>query len=128
MILLRSRKYSIRLSGLPSTITRSACRPRIRVPTVSWMPIKRAAAEVNYSLGLFADREVDGKRYTAQQLAATEHVSGRFVAKPVIVFADDKLAMLVMPANRRVDKAQSRQEHHGAMDFGPAALPEAGAL
>jgi fumarate hydratase class II len=31
--------------------------------------VKRAAALVNYELGLFNDREVDGKRFTAQQLA-----------------------------------------------------------
>ncbi|MHB1134650.1 MAG: aminoacyl-tRNA deacylase [Chloroflexota bacterium] len=41
--------------------------------------------------------------YTAQQVAATEHVSGKLIAKPVMVFADDKMVMLVMPANRRVD-------------------------
>src|SRR5512138_2198733 len=31
--------------------------------------IKRAAAEVNYDLGLFKDREVDGQKFTARQLA-----------------------------------------------------------
>ncbi len=31
--------------------------------------VKRAAALVNFELGLFNDREVDGKRFTAQQLA-----------------------------------------------------------
>ncbi len=31
--------------------------------------IKRAAAEVNYDLGLFKDREVDGKKFTARQLS-----------------------------------------------------------
>src|SRR5512142_2504314 len=31
--------------------------------------IKRAAAEVNYELGLFKDREVDGKKFTARQVA-----------------------------------------------------------
>ncbi len=31
--------------------------------------IKRAAAEVNYELGLFKDREVDGRKFTAKQLA-----------------------------------------------------------
>src|SRR5512135_2100108 len=31
--------------------------------------IKRAAAEVNYDLGLFRDREVDGHKFTAKQLA-----------------------------------------------------------
>ena len=31
--------------------------------------VKRAAALVNYELGLFSDREVDGKHFTAKQLA-----------------------------------------------------------
>src|SRR5512140_1451745 len=31
--------------------------------------IKRAAAEVNYELGLFKDREIDGHKFTARQLA-----------------------------------------------------------
>ena len=35
----------------------------------SMATIKRAAAEVNFGLGLFSDREVDGKRYTAKDLA-----------------------------------------------------------
>ncbi|MCS6862381.1 MAG: response regulator, partial [Abditibacteriales bacterium] len=46
--------------------------------------VKRAAAEVNGALGLFADREVDGKKYTAQQLvdaivqAAQEVIDGKW--------------------------------------------------
>src|SRR6266852_5883884 len=31
--------------------------------------IKQAAARVNADLGLFADREVDGRRFTGQQIA-----------------------------------------------------------
>ena len=31
--------------------------------------VKRAAAIVNFDLGLFNDREIDGKKFTAQQLA-----------------------------------------------------------
>src|SRR5512140_1163328 len=31
--------------------------------------IKRAAAEVNYELGLFKDREIDGHQFTARQLS-----------------------------------------------------------
>ena len=41
--------------------------------------------------------------YTAQQLAATEHISGKLVAKTVIALAEGKMVMLVTPANRRVD-------------------------
>ena len=35
----------------------------------SMATIKRAAAEVNFGLGLFSGREMDGKRYTAKDLA-----------------------------------------------------------
>ena len=41
--------------------------------------------------------------YTAQETAAVEHVPGRMVAKPVIVFADGKMVMLVLGAPHRVD-------------------------
>lgn len=50
----------------------------------SMATIKRAAAEVNSSLGLFNDREVGGRQYTAQQLveaivqAAQEVIDGRW--------------------------------------------------
>ena len=40
---------------------------------------------------------------TAQEVAAVEHVSGRKFAKPVIVNADGRLIMIVLPANRLVD-------------------------
>src|SRR5262245_14428537 len=35
----------------------------------SMATVKRAAAEVNFELGLFHDREVDGQHFTGQQLA-----------------------------------------------------------
>jgi Ala-tRNA(Pro) deacylase len=41
--------------------------------------------------------------YTAQAVAAIEHVPGKQVAKVVVVFADDRLVMLVLPASYRVD-------------------------
>ena len=56
----------------------------------SMATIKRAAAEVNGALGLFADREVDGKKYTAQQLvdsivaAAQEVIDGKWDAMFVV--------------------------------------------
>jgi fumarate hydratase class II len=56
----------------------------------SMATIKRAAAEVNFDLGLFADREVDGKKYTAKQLtdaivqAAEEVREGKWDAQFVV--------------------------------------------
>ncbi len=41
--------------------------------------------------------------YTAQAVAESEHVSGRLVAKVVMVYADGKLTMLALPAPARVD-------------------------
>jgi Ala-tRNA(Pro) deacylase len=41
--------------------------------------------------------------YTAQDVAAAEHIPGKLVAKVVIVFADNKMVMLVLPAPYRVD-------------------------
>jgi Ala-tRNA(Pro) deacylase len=44
--------------------------------------------------------------YTAQAVAASEHVPGKQVAKVVVVFADDRLVMLVLPASYRIDLMQ----------------------
>ena len=41
--------------------------------------------------------------FTAQELAAAEHVPGRMVAKPVILWAGGELVMAVVPATSRVD-------------------------
>lgn len=41
--------------------------------------------------------------YTAQEVAAEEHVSGDELAKAVIVRADDKYAMCVLPASYKLD-------------------------
>jgi Ala-tRNA(Pro) deacylase len=41
--------------------------------------------------------------YTAQDVAATEHIPGRLVTKVVMVFADSRLVMLVLPASHRID-------------------------
>jgi Ala-tRNA(Pro) deacylase len=41
--------------------------------------------------------------FSAQGLAAAEHESGKYVAKPVIVKADDRYLMCVLPAPRKVD-------------------------
>ena len=41
--------------------------------------------------------------FTAQQMAAEEHVPGMEVAKPVVVKADDEFYMCVLPACCKVD-------------------------
>jgi Ala-tRNA(Pro) deacylase len=41
--------------------------------------------------------------FTAQEVAASDHIPGRILAKVVIVQADARPAMLVVPATERVD-------------------------
>lgn len=41
--------------------------------------------------------------YTAQEIAAEEHVSGDMLAKPVLVRADDQYVMCVLPASFKLD-------------------------
>jgi Ala-tRNA(Pro) deacylase len=47
--------------------------------------------------------------YTAQRIAAVEHEPGRFVAKPVIVKADDKFVMCVLAACAKIDFARLKK-------------------
>jgi len=41
--------------------------------------------------------------YTAQEVAAVTHVSGEELAKTVIINADGKIMMAVMPSTRKID-------------------------
>lgn len=41
--------------------------------------------------------------YTAEQLATIEHVPGRNVAKPVVINANGKFYVCVLPADRKID-------------------------
>jgi Ala-tRNA(Pro) deacylase len=43
------------------------------------------------------------RAYTAQEVAATEHVPGRMVAKVVVVWAEGRLSLAVLPAPLRLD-------------------------
>ena len=53
--------------------------------------------------------------YTAQRIAEVAHIPGRELAKTVIVKIDDRFAMAVLPASRRVD-LRHLQEALGADD------------
>lgn len=44
--------------------------------------------------------------YTAQEIAAAQHVPGKQLAKVVMAKADGEMAMLVLPATHRVDFAK----------------------
>jgi Ala-tRNA(Pro) deacylase len=54
-------------------------------------------------------------RYTAQELAQVEHVAGKLVAKVVMIVADEKLIMVVIPATGSVDLSRVK-EAIGARD------------
>jgi len=41
--------------------------------------------------------------YTAQEVAAEEHVSGDIMAKAVVVFAEGKYALCALPASHKLD-------------------------
>lgn len=46
--------------------------------------------------------------FTSQEIAAAAHISGRELAKTVVVKIDGKLAMVVIPANHQVNFAKLR--------------------
>lgn len=50
------------------------------------------------------------RTYTAQDLAAIEHVPGRNVIKAVVVKADGQFVMCALPATHRVDLNELRQQ------------------
>src|SRR5215470_4258635 len=65
------------------------------------MPVKK--------LKEFLDKEgiryvsiVHSPAYTAQEVAASAHITGRELAKTVIVELDREMAMAVLPANRKI--------------------------
>lgn len=43
--------------------------------------------------------------FTAREVAATEHIPGKLVAKSVVAWADGRLILLVLPASHQVDLA-----------------------
>lgn len=47
--------------------------------------------------------------YTAQEVAAAEHVAGETFAKPTLLMADGKLVMAVLPGPLRVDFQKARE-------------------
>ena len=49
------------------------------------------------------------RAFTAQEVAAQAHISGRDVAKSVMVMLDDELVMVVLPATERLNLGRLRQ-------------------
>ena len=48
--------------------------------------------------------------FTAQDLAAAEHIPGRKVIKPVVVRADGTFVMCALPASYKIDLGELRQQ------------------
>src|SRR3989442_13431939 len=48
--------------------------------------------------------------YTAQDVAAAMHVSGKELAKSVVVKADDHFVLAVLPAPRKIDEERFQKE------------------
>ena len=48
--------------------------------------------------------------FTAQDLAAAEHIPGRKVIKPVVVRADGEFVMCALPASHKIDLGELRQQ------------------
>ena len=48
--------------------------------------------------------------YTAQEVAESAHVPGRDLAKTVVIKVEGKMAMFVLPANRKVVLPELREE------------------
>ncbi len=52
--------------------------------------------------------------FTAQEVAQTEHIPGKMMAKSVIVEADGKLTMLALPATEKADLGKVQAALHVA--------------
>jgi Ala-tRNA(Pro) deacylase len=84
-------------------------------------PIEKYLADHHLSFA----HHVHPRAIPAQELAATEHVSGCRVAKPVVVSLDGWLAIAVVPAHRRVDlEALARATASVEVDLAPEPVFE----
>lgn len=55
------------------------------------------------------EHHVHRPAYTAQEVAAEEHVPGKMVAKTVVIKADGRFAMAVLPASTKLDVAALKE-------------------
>jgi len=65
------------------------------------MPAKKLKTFLD-AAGVSYESIVHTPAFTAQEVAQSAHVAGRTFAKTVIIVLDGKLAMAVLPANRKV--------------------------
>jgi Ala-tRNA(Pro) deacylase len=55
------------------------------------------------SKGVHYRHQTHPQEFSAPRIAESQHVSGKELAKSVLVVADDRLVMAVIPANERLD-------------------------
>ena len=72
------------------------------------MTAERVRAHLD-ELGISYDLVDHKVAYTAQEIAAAEHIAGESFAKPTLLMADGKLVMAVLPGPRRVDFEKARR-------------------
>jgi Ala-tRNA(Pro) deacylase len=65
------------------------------------MPVKKLKAFLDQE-GIKYVSIIHSAAYTAQEVAASAHITGRELAKTVIVELDGQMAMAVLPANRKI--------------------------
>jgi len=65
------------------------------------MPIRKLKEFLNANHVKYLSM-IHSQAYTAQEVAASAHVSGKAMAKTVIVELDGQMAMAVLPANRKI--------------------------
>lgn len=51
--------------------------------------------------------------YTAQEVAATEHIPGKEIAKPVVLKVDGRMVMAVLPGTKRVSLEKAKEAFDG---------------
>ncbi len=67
------------------------------------MPVLRRLKEVLDRAKISYEVYNHPRAFTAQEIAATQHITGRAMAKVVILNVDGSLVMAVLPSNRLVD-------------------------
>src|SRR5204863_9349700 len=96
---LSSKCDGIRRSFLPLDF--GAPRLSVRLRKEGFMPARRLKEYLDRE-GVRYTSESHPTAYTAQEVAAAAHIPGKQFAKTVMVKLDCKLAMVVLPAHRKV--------------------------
>jgi Ala-tRNA(Pro) deacylase len=71
------------------------------------MPLSRLKTFLEHN-GIQYTQQTHATAYTAAGVASVSHVKGKEMAKAVMVLADDKLVMLVVPANTHIRLKQAK--------------------